>query len=68
MYSYDASIKYVETNLELDSKDAAQLRHQYNLNNGYEGSILRLDGPYQCKNDLTTYKSLKTFMTPKLLL
>src|SRR6056300_1227855 len=29
---YDASIKYVETNL-VNSKESAQLRHQYNLNN-----------------------------------
>ena len=36
MYNY--CIKYVETTL-VNSKESAQLRHQYNLNNGYEGSI-----------------------------
>lgn len=53
MYSY--CIKYVETS-RVRSKDAAQLRHQYNLNNGYEGSILRLDGPYQCKRSYNLQK------------
>ena len=53
MYSY--CVKYVETS-RVRSKDAAQLRHQYNLNNGYEGSILRLDGPYQCKRSYNLQK------------
>ena len=53
MYNY--CIKYVETNL-VNSKDAAQLRHQYNLNNGYEGSILRLDKPYQQKRSYNLQK------------
>ncbi len=52
---YSASIKFVETNL-VNSKDAAQLRHQYNLNNGYEGSILRLDKPYQQKRSYNLQK------------
>ncbi len=52
---YDASIKFVETNL-VNSKEAAQLRHQYNLNNGYEGSILRLDKPYQQKRSYNLQK------------
>jgi len=52
---YDASIKYVETSL-VNSKEAAQLRHQYNLNNGYEGSILRLDKPYQQKRSYNLQK------------
>ena len=52
---YDASIKYVETNL-VNSKESAQLRHQYNLNNGYEGSILRLDKPYQQKRSYNLQK------------
>ena len=53
MYSY--CVKYVETS-RVRSQDAAQLRHQYNLNNGYEGSILRLDGPYQCKRSYNLQK------------
>ena len=52
---YDASIKYVETHL-VNSKESAQLRHQYNLNNGYEGSILRLDKPYQQKRSYNLQK------------
>jgi len=52
---YSACVKYVETNL-VNSKDAAQLRHQYNLNNGYEGSILRLDKPYQQKRSYNLQK------------
>ena len=53
MYSY--CVKYVETTL-VNSKEAAQIRHQYNLNNGYEGSILRLDAPYQCKRSYNLQK------------
>ena len=53
MYNY--CIKYVETTL-VNSKDSAQLRHQYNLNNGYEGSILRLDKPYQQKRSYNLQK------------
>jgi len=52
---YGASIKYVETSL-VNSKESAQLRHQYNLNNGYEGSILRLDKPYQQKRSYNLQK------------
>ena len=40
----------------VNSKEAAQIRHQYNLNNGYEGSILRLDAPYQCKRSYNLQK------------
>ena len=53
MYNY--CIKYVETTL-VNSKDSAKLRHQYNLNNGYEGSILRLDKPYQQKRSYNLQK------------
>ena len=53
MYSY--CVRYVETTL-VNSEESAQLRHQYNLNNGYEGSILRLDGPYQCKRSYNLQK------------
>ena len=52
---YSACVKYVETNL-VNSKEAAQLRHQYNLNNGYEGSILRLDRPYEQKRSYNLQK------------
>ena len=55
IYLYSACVKYVETNL-VNSKEAAQLRHQYNLNNGYEGSILRLDKPYQQKRSYNLQK------------
>jgi len=53
MYNY--CIKYVETTL-VNSKESAQLRHKYNLNNGYEGSILRLDKPYQQKRSYNLQK------------
>jgi DNA ligase-1 len=52
---YSDCVKYVETTL-VNSKEAAQLRHQYSLNNGYEGSILRLDAPYQCKRSYNLQK------------
>ena len=52
---YSNCVKYVETTL-VNSKEAAQIRHQYNLNNGYEGSILRLDAPYQCKRSYNLQK------------
>ena len=53
MYSY--CVKYVDTKHAL-SKDAANIIHQYNLNNGYEGSILRLDKPYECKRSYNLQK------------
>ena len=52
---YSDCVKYVETTL-VNSKEAAQIRHQYNLNNGYEGSILRLDKPYQQKRSYNLQK------------
>ena len=52
---YNYCIKYVETTL-VNSKESAKLRHQYNLNNGYEGSILRLDKPYQQKRSYNLQK------------
>jgi len=33
----------------VDSDTEAKIRHKYNLSKGYEGSIVRLDVPYQCK-------------------
>jgi len=53
MYSY--CVKYVETKYAL-TKDAANIIHQYNLNSGYEGSILRLDKPYEQKRSYNLQK------------
>ena len=33
----------------VDNDIEAKVRHKYNLSKGYEGSIVRLDVPYQCK-------------------
>ena len=53
MYSY--CVKYVPTNLVLRMDDA-RVYHARNLANGYEGSILRLDKPYQCKRSYNLQK------------
>ena len=45
-YSY--CIRYVKT-LCVYSKVQAHIEHANNLQRGYEGSIVRLDTPYQCK-------------------
>ena len=52
-YSY--CVKYVQTNLVLRMDDA-RVYHSRNLANGYEGSILRLDGPYQRKRSYNLQK------------
>jgi DNA ligase-1 len=52
-YSY--CVKYVKTNLVLRMDDA-RVYHSRNLANGYEGSILRLDGPYQRKRSYNLQK------------
>ena len=52
MYSY--CVKYVPTTSV--AEDQAQIQHQLNLDEGYEGSILRLDGPYQCKRSYNLQK------------
>ena len=52
---YSDCIKYVETKL-VNNQDSANIIHQYNLNSGYEGSILRLDTPYQCKRSYSLQK------------
>ena len=52
---YSDCIKYVETNLVLRMDDA-RVYHARNLANGYEGSILRLDKPYQCKRSYSLQK------------
>jgi len=54
MYSY--CVKYVPTK-QVKSDKEAKLIHDYNtLGSGYEGSILRLDGPYQCKRSYNLQK------------
>ena len=53
MYSY--CVKYVQTNLVLRMDDA-RVYHSRNLANGYEGSILRLDKPYQQKRSYNLQK------------
>jgi DNA ligase-1 len=52
MYSY--CIKFVPTTLV--AEDQTQSQHQLNLDEGYEGSILRLDSPYQCKRSYNLQK------------
>ncbi len=64
MYSY--CVKYVETKL-VNNKDSANIIHQYNLNNGYEGSILRLDKPYECKRSYNLQK-FKDFQDTEALI
>ena len=52
-YSY--CVKYVPTKMVYCYKDAKKL-HKTNLNDGFEGSILRLDEPYQCKRSYNLQK------------
>ena len=52
MYSY--CVKYVPTTCV--AEDQAQIQHQLNLDEGYEGSILRLDRPYECKRSYNLQK------------
>ena len=53
MYSY--CVKYVPTNIVLRMDDA-KVYHARNLANDYEGSILRLDKPYQQKRSYNLQK------------
>jgi DNA ligase-1 len=53
MYNY--CVKYVPTNLILRMDDA-RVYHSRNLANGYEGSILRLDKPYEQKRSYNLQK------------
>ena len=62
LYSY--CVKYVPT-FPVATRDLANAIHENWLDEGYEGSILRLT-VFTNVNDLTTYKSLKTFTIPKL--
>jgi len=41
-------VKHVPT-IQMTSEEGARLTHAVNLKAGYEGSIVRLDDPYQCK-------------------
>ena len=52
MYSY--CVKHVYTTLI--TQDQANIQHQANLDEGYEGSILRLDRPYECKRSYNLQK------------
>jgi DNA ligase-1 len=51
---YSECVKFVPTTLVVENQ--AQIQHQLNLDEGYEGSILRLDGPYQCKRSYNLQK------------
>jgi DNA ligase-1 len=64
MYSY--CVKYVETNLILRMDDA-RVYHARNLANGYEGSMLRLDKPYQQKRSYNLQK-FKDFQDAEALI
>jgi len=52
MYSY--CVKHVYTTCV--TQNQANIQHQANLDEGYEGSILRLDKPYQCKRSYNLQK------------
>jgi len=52
---YSPCIKYVDSKLAT-SRETANIIHQYNLNDGYEGSILRLDKPYEQKRSYNLQK------------
>ena len=52
---YSDCVKYVPTYLIKDDAHA-KVSHEINLNDGYEGSILRLDTPYQCKRSYSWQK------------
>jgi len=53
MYSY--CVHHVPTSLVV-SRDNASIQHELNLDLGYEGSILRLDEPYQRKRSYSLQK------------
>jgi len=52
---YSDSVKHVPTYLIKDDAHA-KVSHEINLIDGYEGSILRLDTPYQCKRSYSLQK------------
>lgn len=51
---YSDCVKYVYTTVITQGQ--ANIQHQANLDEGYEGSILRLDTPYQCKRSYSLQK------------
>ena len=53
---YTDSVRYVPTYLVNKHEEALDLHHNAFLPEGYEGSILRLDGPYQCKRSYNLQK------------
>ena len=63
---YSSCVKYVDTKL-VNSKESANIIHQYNLNEGYEGSMLRLDRPYQQKRSYNLQK-FKDFQDAEALI
>ena len=53
---YSDCVRFVPTK-QVKSDKEAKLIHDYNtIGSGYEGSILRLDGPYQCKRSYSLQK------------
>ena len=54
LYSY--CVRHVPTYLVNKHEEALDLHHNGFLVQGYEGSILRLDGPYQCKRSYNLQK------------
>jgi DNA ligase-1 len=54
LYSY--CVRYVPTFIVNKHEEALDLHHNAFLPDGYEGSILRLDGPYQCKRSYNLQK------------
>ena len=53
---YTDSVRYVPSYLVNKHEEALDLHHNAFLPQGYEGSILRLDGPYQCKRSYNLQK------------
>ena len=53
---YTDSVHYVPTYLVNKHEEALDLHHNAFLSQGYEGSILRLDTPYQCKRSYSLQK------------
>jgi len=53
---YTDSVHYVPTYLVNKHEEALDLHHNAFLPQGYEGSILRLDTPYQCKRSYSLQK------------
>ncbi len=53
--------------IQMTSEDGARLTHAVNLKAGYEGSIIRLDTPYQCKRSHSLRKVLESSKTLAML-